>query len=142
MNLRRVAPSVGAASCLVLAVVVAAPWILIEGEELLVSDYYAAGVAGLGVVGFLALLGAVAFASAERGNVDPVTMAGGLVALGVVLLVLALLWWVSLEESVLYSFPAEYRWLEWHPSAVVGMSTVTALIGAGYAYAVLNGSSA
>ncbi|WP_096391142.1 DUF7548 family protein [Halopenitus persicus] len=137
MNVRHLAPRAGAIACLATALAGAAPFLLIDGHAELLGDYYGAGPVGLTTIVLFAAVGVVAFASAERGNVDPVTMAGGLVVLGVVLVVGSALWWLAIDETVLYSFPQEYRWLEWHPPVVVAASIAVAVVGGGYARAVL-----
>lgn len=137
MERRQVASRMGALACLITAIVAAAPFVLVDGYTQLVGAYYAAGPVGLTAVVAFTLVGAVGFASAERGNVDPETMAGALVVLGVVVVGLVGLWWASIDQTVLYSFPREYRWIEWHPVAVaVASITVLATAGA-YARSVL-----
>ena len=89
MNVRHLAPRAGALACLATALAGAAPFLLIDGHAELLGDYYGAGPIGLTMIVIFAAVGVVAFASAERGNVDPVTMAGGLVVLGVVLTAVA-----------------------------------------------------
>ncbi|WP_430504921.1 DUF7548 family protein [Haloparvum sp. PAK95] len=138
MDIRSVAPVAGAVACLLVVIVVALPWLLVEGQSGLVRAYYSAGLVGAGGVGFFALIGIVAFASAERGNVDPVTMAGGLVVLGVAILLFALSWWLAIPETVVFSFSAEYSWIEHHPPAVVLLSLLPQTIAAVYARAVLS----
>lgn len=139
MNLREIAPRIGAGICLLTALVVAIPFIVVEGRTELLNAYYAAGPTGAFGVAFFALVGVVAFASAERGNVDPETMAGGLIVLAVAIVALAGIWWLSLDDTVLFSFPQQYRWLEYHPPAVF-LSALGTLAAAGvYAREVLAG---
>lgn len=137
MELRQVASRVGALACLMTAIVAAAPFVLVDGNTQLVGAYYGSGPVGLTAVVAFTLVGVVGFASAERGNVEPETIAGGLVVLGVVVVGLVGLWWASVDGTVLYSFPSEYRWIEWHPTAVV-VSSLAVLATAGvYARSVL-----
>jgi len=138
MNVRSVAPAAGAVACVLVVAVVALPWLVVEGQAGLVSAYYAAGPVGAGGVGFLALIGVVAFASAEGGNFDPVTMAGGLVVLSAAVFLFAVSWWLALPDALVFSFGAEYSWIERHPPAVVGLSVVPLLVAGGYARALLS----
>jgi len=137
MDPRRAAPPAGAAVCAATVVVLAAPFVLIEGHGRLVGDYYAAGPFGAGGVGFLATLGVVVFLSADRGTLDPETMAGLLLVLGVGLVGLAAAWYVSVDAGLLFSFPPEYAWIERHPGAVLAVSSGAPVVAAGYARAVV-----
>lgn len=137
MNLRDAARVAGVAASLLAVVVLAAPYAVVSGHESLLVSYYSAGPFGAGGVGLFALLFAVVIASIERGNVDPGTLAGVAVVLGVGAVALAALWWLSIDETVLFSFPSEYRWLEWHPVAVVGLSLPLPLCAGVYAREIL-----
>ncbi|WP_280536211.1 hypothetical protein [Halopenitus sp. POP-27] len=137
MNVRHLASRIGALVCFLTVIAAAAPFLLIDGYADLIGAYYGAGPIGLTAIVLFTAVGGVAFASAERGNVDPVTMAGGLVALGAVVLVGAVLWWFALDDTVLYSFPREYRWIEWHPTAVVVAAIGVAASAGVYARSVL-----
>jgi len=137
MDLRRAAPPAGAAVCAATVLVLAAPFLLVEGHGRLVGDYYAAGPVGAGGVGFLATLGIVVFLSADRGTLDPETMAGLLVVVGLGLVGLAAAWYVSIDVGLLFSFPPEYAWIERHPAAVLAVSAGAPVAAAGYARAVV-----
>ncbi|MFC6614591.1 hypothetical protein ACFQAS_06415 [Halopenitus salinus] len=137
MERRQIAPRIGALASVITAVVAAAPFVLVDGNTQLLAAYYGSGPVGLTAVVAFTLVGAVGFASGERGNVDPEAMAGGLVVLGVVVVGLVGLWWASIDETVLYSFPSGYRWIEWHPVAVF-IAAIAVLVAAGvYARSVL-----
>jgi len=137
MDLRRVAPVAGAVACLSTALVLVAPFLLIEGQGDLLGDYYGSGPVGAGAVGFLAVIGAVVFLAGERGNADPETIGGVTVVLGTALLGLAGLWYAGIDENVLFSFPAPYGWLENHAPAVLACTVGVLGSGVAYAYAVL-----
>ncbi|GAB6878457.1 hypothetical protein JCM17823_07310 [Halorubrum gandharaense] len=137
MNLRDLSRTVGIVASLLVVVVLAAPYAVVSGHENLLVSYYSAGVVGAGGIGLFALLFAVVFASIEQGNVDPGTLAGVVVVLGVGTVALAVLWWLSIDDTVLFSFPPEYRWLEWHPIAVVGLSLPLPVCAGVYAREIL-----
>ena len=133
MQLDRLLPYLGAAACLVFVAIAAGPFLLIEGHDQLVADYYAAGPLGITGAVFLAGLGAVIFLSGVRGQADPLLVSGIMLAVGVTVFVVAVLWMVSIESTVLFSFPEQYAWLEHHPWTTVAVSGVVASIAGGYA---------
>lgn len=135
MDPSRQVPAVGAVAALVLAVVVAVPFVVVEGVGRTLSDYYAAGVAGVGGVAFLALLSVVAFAAGRDGATPAPTAAGIAAVLGVAELLLAASWALSIDRTLLFSFPAQYAWIEYHRVAVVGLALAAA--GAGLWYATV-----
>jgi hypothetical protein len=135
MDLARTAPAAGIVACLLLLVVAFAPAVVVEATG--VGAYYAAGPIGLPAVGFLTALGVVAFLSGRQGRTDAATVAGFTVVLGVAVLGLSVLWAVSIDPTVLFSFPAEYAWLEWHRWAVLAASIGVPASAGLYARAVL-----
>jgi hypothetical protein len=135
MDLQRVAPTVGIVACLVAVGVVFAPALLVSAPG--VGAYYAAGPTGLGTVGGLAVLAVVVFLAGRQGRTPPDTAAGFAVVLGLAVAGLGVLWAVSLDPTVLYSFPAEYAWLEYHQWAVPAVGALVFASGAAYASAVL-----
>ncbi|XVH30994.1 DUF7548 family protein [Haloferacaceae archaeon DSL9] len=137
MQLARVSSYLGALACLVVAVALAVPYLVVEGQPELLSAYYTAGPLGAAGTGFLAVLGVVIFLSGERGSADPELIAGIVIALGVALFVFTVLWAVSISESVLFSFPPEYAWLEYHRWAVAVPALVVLAAAIGYTRAVL-----
>ncbi|SNR29987.1 DUF7548 family protein [Halorubrum vacuolatum] len=122
MNVRKVSRTVGVATAIVTVIVLAAPYAVISGHENLLISYYSAGPIGAGGIGLFALMGAVVLASIEQGNVDPGTLAGVAVVLSIATTVAALLWYLTIDPNVLFSFPPEYQWLEWHAPAVLAVS--------------------
>lgn len=138
MNTESAASAVGAVACLFLAAVVFAPALLVTQSNVGVAAYYAAGPVGLSVVGFLGLLGVVAFLAGRQGRTDPATVAGLVVVLGVAMLGFALLWVASLDSNLIFSFPAEYDWIADHRWAVTGVAAVVAVAGGAYAWGVLD----
>ncbi|WP_418282164.1 DUF7548 family protein [Halorubrum sp. DTA98] len=119
MNVRELARVAGIGASVVTVLVLVAPYVVIAEQQDLILAYYAAGPIGAGGVGLFALLSAVVFASIERGNVDPGTLAGVVVVLGVSTVLLAVVWELSIDPTVRFGFPATYRWIEWHSLAVI-----------------------
>lgn len=137
MDVRRIAPIAGAVACLLTVLVLVVPFLVVEGHDQLVSDYYTAGPTGAGGIVFLALLGVVIFLSGERGAADTETIAGVSLVLGLAIFGLAVVWWLNIPDSLLFSFPPEYSWIENHPLAVVGTTFLVVAAGAGYARTTL-----
>jgi hypothetical protein len=136
MERERIAPYIGAVGSLVLAVVLSAPYFAITTQSQLLADYYNAGP--LGVVGaiFLATLGAVIFLSSVRGRADPELIAGIMLVVGVAIFGLTALWAVSIDTTLLFSFPSNASWIENHRWVSLAVSAVVAAAAAAYAAAV------
>ncbi|MDS0298359.1 hypothetical protein NDI76_06370 [Halogeometricum sp. S1BR25-6] len=132
-----VAPTVGAVASLLLAVVVFAPALVISAGSGLVADYYAAGPVGVSVVGFLGLLSVVVFLAGAQERTEPATVAGLTLVLGVAMLSFALLWALSIDQTLLFSFPAEYAWIENHRWVVVAVCAAVPVSAGAYARGVL-----
>jgi hypothetical protein len=139
MNVEEVAPYVGVAVCVVLLGVLATPYLLVTGLESqsTLAFYYGAGPVGGNAVGFFALLSVVVFLAGRRGRTNPDVAAGIALVLGVAAALLALLWAVSIDESVLLSFPSSASWIEFHPWAVVALSFAVPVVAGAYARSVL-----
>ncbi|ATW89839.1 hypothetical protein halTADL_3137 [Halohasta litchfieldiae] len=136
MERERLAPYLGAVACLILVALLSAPYFVIESQPPLLGDYYSAGP--LGIVGalFLATLGVVIFLSSVRGRADPELVAGIMLVVGVTIFGLTALWAVAIDSTLLFSFPADYSWIEYHPWASLAVSGVVAGAAAIYAAAV------
>ena len=113
------------------AVVVFAPLLFVTGAGDTLGAYYAAGPLGLTAVGLLAVVAAVVFLSVGQPHTDAATLSGVgvVVTLGVVLTAVA--WALTLDSTVLFSFPAEYAWIENHRWVVLagagGLAVVSGL---------------
>jgi hypothetical protein len=135
MDAQRTAPAAGFVACLLVLVVALAPSVLV-GEPP-VGAYYAAGPTGLAAVGILALFGAVGFLAGRQGRTEPDVAAGVTLVVGLATLAVAVVWFLAVDETLLFSFPARYAWIEWHRLVVpVAAGTVPAVAGA-YAWTVL-----
>ena len=127
------APSVGAVASLLLAVVVFAPALFVSAQSGLVADYYASGPVGVSIVGFLGLLSVVVFLAGAQDRTAPATVAGLTLVLGVAMLALALLWALTVDRTLLFSFPARYAWIANHRWAVVAVAALVPVAAAVYA---------
>jgi hypothetical protein len=137
MDLRDVSRRVGIAAAVATVVVLGAPYALITGPEYAsqLADYYASGVVGAAGIALFALLSAVVVASVEQGNLDPGTLAGAAVVLGVATTLSAATWALAIEPSPVFR---DHLWLVWHPRAVVVLSVPVPLSAAAYARALLS----
>lgn len=132
----RTLPYLGAGVSLVFAVLAAAPYLLVSGQGQLLAGYYGAGPLGVAGAIFLAVLGVVIFLSGVRGQADPTLVAGIMLAVGLAIFGLTAVWALAIPSTVIYSFPAEYGWLEYHPWASLLASGLIAGSAAGYALVI------
>ena len=136
MDLRVVSRRVGIAAAVVTVVALVAPYAVITGPEYAsqLATYYASGVVGWTGIALFALLSAVVIASVERGNVDPGTLAGAAVVLGVATTASAATWALAVEPSPVFR---DHLWLVWHARVVVALSVPVPLAAAVYARELL-----
>ena len=137
MDLRDVSRRAGIAAAVATVLVLGAPYALISGPEYAsqLADYYASGVVGAAGVALFALLSAVVVASVERGNLDPGTLVGVAVVLGVATTLSAATWALAIEPSPVFR---DHLWLVWHPRVVVTLTVPLPLAAAAYARALLS----
>jgi hypothetical protein len=138
MDFRSLAPRLGAVAALLLAGVVFVPALIVSAPGNAVADYYAAGPFGVSLVGVLALLSVVVFLAGAQNRSDPQTVAGVAAVSGLSMTLFSILWAVSIDPTVLFSFPSEFAWIESHRWVVVGGASLTALAAGGYAAATLS----
>ena len=131
------APRLGAIACLLLAGVVFAPAVLVSAPGNAVAAYYDSGPLGISVVGVLALVSVVVFLAGAQVRSDPQTLAGVVVVSGVSMVLFSALLACSIDPTVVFSFPAEYAWIESHRWAVVGAASLATLAAGGYATSTL-----
>ena len=112
------------------------PYFVIDSQPQLLDAYYNSGPFGIVGVIFLATLGVVIFLSSVRGRADAELIAGIMLVVSVVMFALTMLWAVEVDSAVLYSFPATYSWLEYHPWASLAISAIIAAAAGVYADAV------
>lgn len=134
MDEERTAAGLGALACLLTAAAVAAPYVLLEPDQLSTVDaYYAVGVVTPLAPGLLGLIGAIVFASGRERRSDPDLVAGITLAIGMFSFVVALQWALAFQPSLLPStqalaFMTTHRWTV--PAAAL-LETVAALWYAG-----------
>lgn len=119
-----------AAVAAVLAVVVFAPLVLVSGTGSTLGDYYAAGPFGLTAVGLLAVVAAVVYLSIGQPHTDSLTISGVGIVVTVGVLLTAVAWVFTLDSTVLFSFPAEYAWIENHRWVVLAGAVVLTAVSA------------
>jgi len=137
MDRDRLAPYIGALASLLLVAVVSTPYLVIDDQSQLLGEYYTAGPLGIVGVIFLATLGTVIFLSSVRGRADAELVAGIMLVVGVTIFALTSLWTFSIDSTVLFSFPAEVSWMEYHRWASLALSGIVATAAGVYATAVL-----
>ncbi|KKF39821.1 hypothetical protein FK85_25625 [Halorubrum saccharovorum] len=132
MNLRAVTRRIGIAAGVVTALALAAPYVILSGGAYAsqLADYYASGVVGAAGIALFALLSAVVIASVERGNLDPGSLAGAAVVLGLATTLSAAAWALAIEPSPMFR---DNLWLVWHPRVVVALSVLVPASAAAYA---------
>jgi hypothetical protein len=137
MDLDSLAPRLGAIACLLLAGAVFVPALIVSAPGNAVAAYYAAGPFGVSLVGVLALITVVVFLAGAQERSDPQTLAGVAVVSGVAMVLFSVVWTISIDPTVLFSFPSEFAWIESHRWVVVVGSGLAALAAGGYAVSTL-----
>lgn len=136
MELRDISRRVGIAAGVVTVLALAAPYAVLSGGSYAsqLADYYASGVVGGAGIALFALLSVVVVASVERGNLDPGTLAGAAVVLGVATTLSAAAWATAIEPSPMFR---DNLWLVWHARVVVALSVLIPVAAAAYARELL-----
>ena len=137
MDIESLAPRAGAIACLLLAGVVFVPALIVSAPGNAVAAYYAAGPFGVSLVGVLALVTVVVFLAGAQERSDPQTNAGVAIVSGVAMVLFSIVWAVSIDPTVLFSFPSEFAWIQSHRWVVVVGSGFAALAAGGYAVSIL-----
>jgi len=135
VDLDAVAPRLGAIVCLLLAGAVFAPALLITVPGAGVADYYASGPIGISIVGVLALIDVVVFLAAAQERSDPETLAGVAIVSALAMVLFSLVWALSIDPTLIFSFPPEHAWIENHRWVVVTGSAAVAIAAGSYARA-------
>ena len=125
----RTVARLGALAAVLLGVVVAVPAVLVSGVGTTLGAFYTAGPFGLTAVGFLAAVAAVVFLSVTQSHTDTTLVSGVAVVVSLVVFLLAAVWALTLDETLLFSFPAEYAWLATYRWIVVVAGAVVAAAG-------------
>mgnify|MGYP000430480169 CR=1 FL=1 len=120
-----------------LAVVVFAPLVLVSGTGDTLGAYYAAGPFGLTAVGLLALVTAIVYLSVGQPHTDALTLSGVGAVVGLSVVLAAVAWVLTIDSTLLFSFPAEYAWIEIHRWLVLGGALVLVAVSGFQARTVL-----
>jgi len=102
MDFRALSRRVGIAAAVATVIALVAPYAFVTGYATELAGYYASGAVGWGGIALFALLSAVVIASVEQGNLDPGTLAGVAVVLGVATTASAALWATAIEPFLLH----------------------------------------
>ncbi|WP_338739073.1 DUF7548 family protein [Haloplanus salilacus] len=135
MRTEQAAAALGIAGCVAVVVSLVLPYVTASGWGAALGRYYAAGPLGVWGLVFLALVGVVVFLAGIRGRTDPTTAAGIALAIGVVALLIALVWALSVSLDPLFGYPGS--WITDHRWIVVAATAVVPLAAALYARSVL-----
>lgn len=95
---RTLAPTVGIAACILLVLALAAPFGLVSVTN--VFAYYGGGAITPLASGLLGLIGVIVFAAGREGRTEPGLAAGVTLVLGLVALVVAVLWALTVPGSL------------------------------------------
>ncbi|WP_416839215.1 hypothetical protein [Haloferax sp. DFSO52] len=137
MDVERLSSTIGLVGSLLLAVAVAVPAVAVEPGSGEMAAYYASGPVGLSLVGMLALLEVIVILSGRQERTDPAVAAGLAFVLSLSMLALSVVWSLSIDPNVLFSFPEQYSWLSSHRWAVIGAAAITFVGAGGYARSVV-----
>jgi len=131
MNRLRLAPTVGIVASLAVIAVLAAPYAIVEGGSG-VGTYFAAGAINPQIVGLFAAVAIIVFAAGREDRSPADLVAGATLVLGVFMTALALLWAVTVPQSVVTQLSTATL-LQYHRGALVVTSLVVPATAVWYA---------
>lgn len=99
MDSRRAAPTFGIVASLLVVVAVVVPYLVVE-DAAAVATYYGAGALTPFAAAMMALVAVIVFAAGREDRTEPETAAGAAVGLGVVGLLVAVVWAVTVPADV------------------------------------------
>lgn len=115
MNRRRLAPLVGIVGCLLVAGLLAVPYVLVRTSPgTTLATYYGTGALNPLVAGVFALVAVIVLAAGREERTDPVTAAGIGLSLGVFLFAVVALWALTVPEEVVLGMDAP-QIMQYHP---------------------------
>jgi len=117
MNQLRLAPTVGIVASLAVIAVLASPYAIVEGGSG-VGTYFAAGSVNPLMVGLFAAVAIIVFAAGREDRSPPDLVAGATLVLGIFMTALALLWAISVPQSVVTQLSTATV-LQYHRGALV-----------------------
>lgn len=88
--------------------------------------YLGAGIGGAWAVAILSVVLAFVFLVTARGRLDPVSAASIGLGGGTVVVLVAAVWALRVEQRVLFEFPPSW-WIEHHRAMVLGASVIVPL---------------
>ena len=143
MDGRRLAPTVGIVASLLVVVLLAVPYGVVDGEA--VANYYGAGVLSPWVGGLLALVAVVVFAAGREDRTNPETAAGFGLGLGAATVAVFALWAVTVPAEVPLQLTTDEPLVgplttgtvvEYHRWVTAGVALLVPAAGAWYARAL------
>ena len=134
MESTRLAPTAGIVASLLVLVVLAAPYVLVDAGRA-VATYYASGDVNPLVVGLFALVAAMVFAAGREERSSPDLVAGAALVLGGFMVVISILWAVTVPASLVQQLSTATV-LQYHRGALVLTSAFVPLSAGWYARAL------
>ena len=116
MQGRRLAPTAGIAACLLVVGLVVAPYLVLD--SLTVETYYDATIVGPWLVALFAFVTIIALLAGIQDRTDHATVAGASLVLGLVMLLIAIWWSVSVPDGLVEQL-GEVEVLAYHRWALV-----------------------
>lgn len=102
-------------------------------DPVVLRTYLGFGVGGYWVVGGIAAVLVIVFAAGVTDRTDPVQAAGIALGGGLVMVVAAAVWSMSVEQSVAVELvPGD--WIRWHRHAVLGIAAVVPVASGWWSY--------
>lgn len=95
----RAAPTVAIVACVLVLLLLSAPYLLVE-QASAVNAYYGAGAVTPLVAGLFALVGVIVFAAGREERSDPAIVSGAGLVFGLFMFAIAGLWALTVPESV------------------------------------------
>lgn len=134
MDARRLAPTIGIVACLLVLVVLAVPYVLVDNGTA-VTFYYANGAINPLIGGLLCAVGVIVFAAGRQERTDPGTVAGIAVAFGLFATGVATAWALTVPGALVAQL-SEIELLAYHRVALVLASLAVLVAGGWYARAL------
>jgi hypothetical protein len=130
------APTAGIVGCLLVLLVLAVPYLLVD-ETSAVGAYYAAGAITPLAAGLFALVGVIVFAAGREERSDPALVAGAGLVFGLFIFLICTLWAVTVPGSVAVQLGTASNVaatvLEGHRWVLVAISAVVPVAAGWYA---------
>jgi len=136
MDRTRLAPLVGIVGCLLYAGLLVVPYVLVPGSSgTAVGLYYNSGGINPVVGGFFALIAVIVFAAGREDRSPPDLVAGAALVLGLFMTTLALVWALTVPQSVVTQLSTATI-LQYHRGALVVTTLAVPAVAVWYARAL------